>query len=669
MKKKEEKGITLIALVITIILLLILAGVTIRWLTTGNSIFKYAELAEKETKKGDIIEYLNLALVEEKTEGYNKEAGTVVENTQKRVKERGEEELKGVAKEIEVKEVERREKEEKEEYYFYVVVDEEVYKVEEDGTKYLGKRADKEVELQTGEIEFKYSETELTNQNVKVTIKTETNIEGAKIYYKTEGEKGKEENEEWREYKGEVEIVKNCSIVARLEGILGEKTKEATGNIQNIDKLEPKKFTPESSATTNSIKVTAQTEDQEKTEEYAESGVIGYSFSIGEGEWSEYKEKGEYTFNSLTQGTEYTIKIKAKDKVGNEMKEPVEIKVKTGNVVAATTGEGGNISFKYSETGWTKNDVTVTASTTSGFIIETSIDKKTWEKKTSQTLKVNGNVYARLVDTSGQFADGESWATAEVSKIDKSNPNVPKITMKLTDTAKTNYASGTWTNQNVEVTFEATDNGGSGVSSYEYSTDKTNDIVSKTSPFTINTDGITNIYIRAVDVAGNKGNWSALNTVKRDTVAPTVTLTGKANGTTNVTLTGGGTDATSNISYMWSTNGTAPVTGWSSDNNKSISNKSTNVTANYYFWVKDEAGNTASKQAVISKHTHSNGCYNTCGGSFVFTGEIEDGWKYIFKCNRCGASNWDINDSLSVKCEARTTLKCGQNENYVVSIK
>lgn len=46
-KTKEAKGITLIALVITIIVLLILAGVTIATLTGDNGILKQADKAKQ----------------------------------------------------------------------------------------------------------------------------------------------------------------------------------------------------------------------------------------------------------------------------------------------------------------------------------------------------------------------------------------------------------------------------------------------------------------------------------------------------------------------------------------------------------------------------------------------------------------------------------------------
>lgn len=50
MKKKNNKGITLIALVITIVILIILAGITISQLTGENGLFARAKQAKEDTE-------------------------------------------------------------------------------------------------------------------------------------------------------------------------------------------------------------------------------------------------------------------------------------------------------------------------------------------------------------------------------------------------------------------------------------------------------------------------------------------------------------------------------------------------------------------------------------------------------------------------------------------
>ena len=60
-KSKKERGITLIALVITIIVLLILAGVSIAMLTGQNGILTQANKSKTEQSHGAVKEAISLA--------------------------------------------------------------------------------------------------------------------------------------------------------------------------------------------------------------------------------------------------------------------------------------------------------------------------------------------------------------------------------------------------------------------------------------------------------------------------------------------------------------------------------------------------------------------------------------------------------------------------------
>ena len=82
-KLKKKKGITLIALVITIIVLLILAGVSIAMLTGDNGILKQALSAKELTEISSEEEYINLLIIEHQTNNktYGKELEKVVFNT------------------------------------------------------------------------------------------------------------------------------------------------------------------------------------------------------------------------------------------------------------------------------------------------------------------------------------------------------------------------------------------------------------------------------------------------------------------------------------------------------------------------------------------------------------------------------------------------------------
>lgn len=59
---KQEKGVTLVALVITIIVLLILAGVSIAMLTGDNGILTRANDAKSKNSKAEVLEKVNMEL-------------------------------------------------------------------------------------------------------------------------------------------------------------------------------------------------------------------------------------------------------------------------------------------------------------------------------------------------------------------------------------------------------------------------------------------------------------------------------------------------------------------------------------------------------------------------------------------------------------------------------
>ena len=69
----NNKGITLIALVITIIVLLILAGVSIAMLTGQNGILTQANSSKSTTAKAEAVEKINLALNAMKSEIYSQQ--------------------------------------------------------------------------------------------------------------------------------------------------------------------------------------------------------------------------------------------------------------------------------------------------------------------------------------------------------------------------------------------------------------------------------------------------------------------------------------------------------------------------------------------------------------------------------------------------------------------
>ena len=65
---KKARGITLIALIITIIILIILAGITIVALSGENGILKQATEAKDKTEQAQLEEEVNLKILEKETD-------------------------------------------------------------------------------------------------------------------------------------------------------------------------------------------------------------------------------------------------------------------------------------------------------------------------------------------------------------------------------------------------------------------------------------------------------------------------------------------------------------------------------------------------------------------------------------------------------------------------
>ena len=77
---KENKGVTLVALVITIIVLLILAGVTLSMVMGDSGIFSKANKASSETTISSAKDAVRLATLEAVTDQYDDNGATTTAN-------------------------------------------------------------------------------------------------------------------------------------------------------------------------------------------------------------------------------------------------------------------------------------------------------------------------------------------------------------------------------------------------------------------------------------------------------------------------------------------------------------------------------------------------------------------------------------------------------------
>ena len=134
--KKETKGITLVALVITIVILLILATISIQALTQ-TGLFENANKAKLENKRGQIKEWLSLNLMETQSENYNKTDLEILEIAREKTEKS--ENFKKLGKSISVDgELSTEEDGQTVPPYFNVIVDNDMYKVSIEEQEFIG---------------------------------------------------------------------------------------------------------------------------------------------------------------------------------------------------------------------------------------------------------------------------------------------------------------------------------------------------------------------------------------------------------------------------------------------------------------------------------------------------------------------------------------------------
>ena len=477
-KIKKKRGITLISLLVTIILLLILAGVSITMLTGENGLLLTAQRAKIKSQKADYRETIELSKVEE---GINK-------NLNRTKKEK----LEGIYNILRNGEKFKKDVDDNKASMELIDNDElepRIVIITKEGWKYtvtvdgIIEGEILPIDLEKANIKIQVIPSSWTNKDVEVKIEIQNEeYKENKIQYSYD-------LKTWRDYKdtGKIKITENKAIYARLANGLSTSDKYATGNITNIDTLEPNTFTPTATSTTKSIIVTVNATDADATETSGSSGIAGYRFKLDSGSWTEYQTSGTYTWDNLTQTTNHTITVEVKDNAGNIKQETVT----KGTETIETAGKAS-----YTPTGWTNGDVTVTLPQKDGFITRYTTNgtmPTTSSTAYSNSFTVSSNCTITYIYTDGVNIGGAG--TLNIENIDKDNPNqfVPKIESTTITSLK--------------VTGNTTDDG-SGIKKYYYSKDNgTNWVTNDTNSYTFEnlTSGQTyKIKMKAVDNVENE---------------------------------------------------------------------------------------------------------------------------------------------------------------------
>ena len=255
----KNRGITLIALVITIIVLLILAGISISALT-NQGLFKNAKQTELINKRAQITEYLKLKLINEQTNNPFGSAEEIITATRNNAIENIDD-LKKMGKNVTIGEISTEEDSKQVDVYFYVTVDGDLYKVELNGVSFVGKIDEMNPAIKIAKI---------TNTTSTITVEVTTaRNEGGKLEYYIKNEDEEEyklietSNEESYTYEGLEQGKKyNVKIIAvaknnKTAEVIGE---QITGKVTELTTANAK-FTYSPNGWTNTdVVATASTD-------------------------------------------------------------------------------------------------------------------------------------------------------------------------------------------------------------------------------------------------------------------------------------------------------------------------------------------------------------------------------------------------------------------------
>ena len=526
---RKEKGITMIALVVTIIVLLILAGISISAITGDNGIINKSDEAKTETEISQYKEKLEIIKHGEYADDYtvnidkflDKYAGAVKKD--KMFKEAKEVTADHTNKVVIVVT--------KEGYRFEVTIEDTTYVGNEEGGGNAG------VDISKVKITITSNPENWTNGKVKVKITS--NITKVSKEYSIDGGKN------WKKYENEIEIQDNgTEIQARGINEKNEKTEIVKKRIENIDRLAPNTFAPTIKVTKNRLEITANTTDKEATSTDGKSGIKGYKFSKDNGKtWTGLITEGRYVYENLQSGTTYPIKVKAIDNAGNEI-ETNTTNGTTEQEIIVPDGEG-RINFTKVPDGWTRGPVRVEIVTNEqGYGIEYSTDGNSYARySTPVEISENKTIYARL--TKGGKT-GKS-ATYAVDNIDRLQPK------EFTANIQGKTTNSIIVNGNAIDAEKTLTDGSSGIRGYKFSKDNgaswTGEQASGTYTFNgLNSGANYQIKIKAIDKAGNERETTAITETTNQLPNPaekiqiTKTPTNWTNGAVTVKMTNTATD-------------------------------------------------------------------------------------------------------------------------------
>lgn len=563
---KNNKGITIIALVVTIIVLLILSSISISYVVNKNGIIdnvnsnkENAEIKSIESKLQ--VESTSFNIQNNGKLNLDKYMRKVEKLDEWKVTENDEEDEIEESVKKNVKEVVVNDK-----YVFEIKLDNEGIKIE-----YLGKKG----KLGPRVIWHTYSNTYDT---LTLNVVTRRNKGGTIQYWIKE--RGSGEYELKSDQLGNTYTFTGLDIDKKytIQVIAKKDDKQSAPYIIDVDMVKLPELTDENtkfiktpeSWTNGNVTVTAQTK------------MTGYTIQTSQDKenWKniayQIVEKNGKVYARLSDGYNsgkvYETDITNIDKLAPNTFTPTATSTtKSITVTASTTdaaaangsGSSGIAGYRFSK----DNGSTWTAYQNKG--------EYTWDKlqqTTNYTIKVEAK------DNAGNVRQG----------------SVSKGTGTVETATGGTYSPTTWTNGNVTITLP-TKNG----FTTRYTTDgtkPTKDSTQYTGQFTVSSNcTITYVYTDGVNIGGT-GTLSVTNI---DKTQPVVTET---TATTNKITIKAKDDESAIVGYAITTSNTEPSNFTSVTNTKSLDTSLTGYkqSTTYYVWVKDAAGNVSESKSTTT---------------------------------------------------------------------
>ena len=609
---KEKNGITMVALVVTIVVLLILSTITIQGIT-HTGLFSSAEKAKLDHKRAYIATTLETKLKISQSEQIRGTDEEIIKATYEDVKNDLDEIKKAGGKDIEVGEVTSEEREGKTEWFFEVKVDGDVYKVALDGSDYLGKENELSPLIQIKTVKS-------TTNTISVSVTTKRNEGGKVEYYIKEKAASKftlakttDQNE--YTYTGLKQdttfVIKAIAIGKNGKEKESKEVEIETSTVPKIDSKEIEFAVEPNTWTNKSVKVTAK----------PKVDTQGFTLVTSKNPTSSWTKVNNQTFSTngtmyvaLTDGNNYGVTASHEVTNIDKIKPVITSVTATTNTIKITaTDEASGIgAYAISESSTMPTRFTVVDST--------KIFNKIIENKKQST-----KYYVWVKDQAGNVSEVASTTTGTVAGLTDANTTFSKT-------------PNDWTNKDVTVTASTTEK------NFALQTKKDNGEWQTTGTQTFTENGT--IYARLWDGI-NAGAETKLNVTTIDKLAPNA-FTPKATVTTNsIKVDGTTTDATAT-----STNGSSGIKEYrfSKDGGKTYTNAQTSATYTFsgltqnveYTIVveaKDNAGNTTTgtvKATTGTVPTASGATYtpNTwTKGNVTVTLPTKSGYTTVYTTN------------------------------------